>query len=100
MNKVIIFICILFLFSVLPSYAYWEIDQSEFNNWLCQSSPKHNPNFVMYMHAKAVNRDYKLMDDLFRSYKGLKDQLDKDMKKLIEYENYSKKLLEKEESNE
>jgi hypothetical protein len=58
------------------------------------------PNFVMYMHAKAVNRDYKLMDDLFRSYKGLKDQLDKDMKKLIEYENYFKKLLEKEESNE
>jgi hypothetical protein len=40
------------------------------------------------------------MDDLFRSYKGLKDQLDKDMKKLIEYENYSKNLLEKEESNE
>ena len=52
------------------------------------------------MHAKAVNRDYKLMDDLFRSYKGLKDQLDKDMKKLKECENYSKKLSEKEESNE
>jgi hypothetical protein len=45
MNKIIIFICILFLFSVLPSYAYWEIDQSEFNNWLCQSSPKHYSQF-------------------------------------------------------
>jgi hypothetical protein len=45
MNKIIIFICILFLFSVLTSYAYWEIDQSEFNNWLCQSSRKHYSQF-------------------------------------------------------
>jgi len=31
-----------FLYSLsIPSYAYWEIDYSEFNNWLCQSNPKH-----------------------------------------------------------
>jgi hypothetical protein len=36
----------------------------------------------------------------FDHIKDQKDQLDKDMKKLIEYENYSKKLSEKEESNE
>ena len=47
-----------------------------------------------------VNRDYKLMDDLLKSYERLKDRLDKDMKKLKECENYSKKLSEKEESNE
>jgi hypothetical protein len=47
-----------------------------------------------------VNRDYKLTDDLLKSYERLKDQLDKDMKKLKECENYSKKLSEKEESNE
>jgi hypothetical protein len=49
---------------------------------------------------EEVNRDYKLTDDLLKSYEGLKDQLDKDMKKLKECENYSKKLSEKEESNE
>jgi len=47
-----------------------------------------------------VNRDYKLTDDLLKSYERLKDQLDKDMKKLKECENYSKKISEKEESNE
>jgi len=35
----------------------------------------------MHLHAEEVNRDCKLTNDLFRSYKGLKDQLDKDMKK-------------------
>jgi molecular chaperone GrpE (heat shock protein) len=49
---------------------------------------------------EEVNRDYKLTDDLLKSYERLKDQLDKDMKKLKECENYSKKLSEKEESNE
>jgi molecular chaperone GrpE (heat shock protein) len=49
---------------------------------------------------EEVNRDYKLTDDLLKSYERLKDQLDKDMKKLKECENYSKKLSEKEEGNE
>jgi hypothetical protein len=49
---------------------------------------------------EEVNRDYKLTDDLLKSYERLKDQLDKDMKKLKECENYSKKLLKKEEGNE
>jgi len=54
----------------------------------------------MHLHAEEVNRDYKLTDDLLKSYERLKDQLDKDMKKLKECENYSKKLLKKEEGNE
>ena len=49
---------------------------------------------------EEVNRNYKLTDDLLNSYERLKDQLDKDMKKLKECENYSKKLLKKEEGNE
>ncbi len=51
MNKIIIFICILFLFSVLPSFAYWEVDYSEFNNWLCQSNPE-----AYYQFCNAPSR--------------------------------------------
>jgi len=41
-----------FLYSLsIPSYAYWEIDRSEFNNWLCQSNPKH-----YYMFCSAPSR--------------------------------------------
>jgi hypothetical protein len=44
LHNFLIFLGFLF-FSPIPSYAYWEIDQSEFNNWLCQSSRKHYSQF-------------------------------------------------------
>jgi hypothetical protein len=92
MNKIIIFMCILFYSQFYHPMLIGKYTSLNLLTGCARAVLNIIAYFVMHLHAEEVNRDYKLTNDLFRSYKGLKDQLDKDMKKPKECENYSKKL--------
>ncbi len=67
LHNFLIFLVFLF-FSPIPSNAYWEIDQSEFNNWLCQSSRKHYYQFCNAPSRVGRFATYQECEDVRRKH--------------------------------